>query len=67
LRNGKRDIFPQHKHLAQYSGLTWRKRSSGGFVSQNTRLTKVGNAYLRYYFILGADRLRQFNLEYKAF
>ena len=59
--------FAEHKHLAQYSGLTWEKRSSGNFVSQNTRLTKVGNKYLRYYFTLGANTLRQFNLEYKAF
>ncbi len=59
--------FPKHKHLAQYVGLTWAKRSSGGFVSQNTRLTKVGNPYGRYYFVMGADKLRQFNLEYKAF
>ena len=59
--------FPEHKHLAQYAGLTWEKRSTGNFVSQNTRLTKVGNKYLRYYFILGADKLRLFNLEYKAF
>ena len=59
--------FPEQKHLAQYMGLTWRKRSSGGFVSQNTRLTKVGNVYLRYYFILGANLLRQHNLEYKAY
>ena len=49
--------FPEEKHLAQYMGLTWRKRSSGGFVSQNTRLTKVGNVYLRYYFLLGARLL----------
>jgi transposase len=59
--------FPEHKHLAQYCGLTWEKRSSGNFVSQHTRLTKVGNVYLRYYLILGADRLRMFNLEYKAY
>ena len=61
------DRFPEHKHLAQYFGISWAKRSSGGFVSQNTRMTKVGNPYGRYYFVLGADRLRQFNLEYKAF
>jgi transposase len=59
--------FPEEKHLAQFMGLTWRKSSSGGFVSQNTRLTKVGNVYLRYYFILGANLLRQHNLEYKAY
>jgi transposase len=59
--------FAEHKHLAQYAGLTWEKRSSGHSVSQNTRLTKVGNKHLRYYFGLGANTLRQFNLEYKAF
>jgi transposase len=59
--------FPEHKHLAQYFGISWSKRSTGNFVSQNTRMTKVGNPYGRYYFVLGADRLRQFNLEYKAF
>jgi transposase len=59
--------FEGHEQLAQYMGLTWEKRSSGNFVSQHTRLTKVGNDYLRYYFVLGADKLRQFNLEYKAY
>ncbi len=59
--------FPEHKHLAQYSGLTWEKRSSSNFVSQYTRLTKVGNVYLRYYLILGAHKLRLFNLECEAY
>jgi transposase len=59
--------FPEEKHLAQFMGLTWHKSSSGGFVSQNTRLTKVGNVYLRYYLILGADQLRKHNPEYKAY
>jgi transposase len=59
--------FPEHKHLAQYFGISWSKHSSGSFVSQNTRMTKVGNPYGRYYFVMGADKLRQFNLEYKAF
>jgi len=59
--------FAEHKHLAQYCGLTWEKRSTGNSVSQNTRLTKVGNKYLRYYFGMGANTLRRFNLEYKAF
>ena len=59
--------FPDDPQLAQYIGLTWERRATGHFVSQNTRLTKVGNVYLRYYTILGADRLRQFNLEYQAY
>jgi transposase len=59
--------FSEHKYLAQYMGLTWEKRSTGNSVSQHTRLTKVGNKYLRYYFVLGAENLRRHNLEYKAF
>jgi len=59
--------FPDDPQLAQYIGLTWERRATGRFISQNTRLTKVGNVYLRYYTILGADRLRQFNLEYQAY
>ena len=59
--------FPDDPDLAQYIGLTWEKRATGRFVSQNTRLSKVGNVYLRYYMILGADRLRQYNLEYQAY
>jgi len=30
-------------------------------------MTRVGNPYGRYYFVIGADKLRLFNLEYKAF
>jgi transposase len=59
--------FPEHKQVAQYVGLTWEKRSTGDWVSQNTRLTKVGNVYLRYYFVLGAEQLRRHNLEYQAY
>jgi len=59
--------FPQHAHLAQFMGLTWHRRSTGNFVSQDSRLTKVGNVYLRYYFIQGANLLRQHTLEYKAY
>lgn len=59
--------FPEHKHLAQYFGISWTQRSSGGSVSQDSRMTKVGNPYGRYYCVMGADKLRLFNLEYKAF
>jgi transposase len=59
--------FPGHEQMAQYFGLTWERRSSGNFVSQNTRLTKVGNPYGRYYFIQGADKARRHAMEYKAY
>ena len=47
--------------------MTWHKSFSADFVSQSTRLTEVGNVCLRYYFILGANLVRQHNLEYKAY
>ncbi|MDY6877286.1 MAG: IS110 family transposase [Chloroflexota bacterium] len=59
--------FPEHKHMAQYFGISWTKRSSAGSPTQDSRMTKVGNPYGRYYFVIGADKLRQFNLEYKAY
>jgi transposase len=59
--------FAEHRHVAQYVGLTWPKRSSGAFVSQNSRMTKIGNVYLRYYFVLGADQLRRRNPEYQQY
>lgn len=59
--------FPEHRHLAQYFGISWERRSTGNFVSQDTRLTKVGNPYGRYYFIQGADKVRQHAMEYKAY
>jgi transposase len=59
--------FPEHKHLAQYFGISWTKRSSAGSPTQKSRMTKVGNPYGRYYFVIGADKLRMFNLEYKAY
>jgi transposase len=59
--------FPEHKHLAQYFGISWTKRSSAGSATQDSRMTKVGNPYGRYYFVIGADKLRLFNLEYKAY
>jgi transposase len=59
--------FPEHKHLAQYFGISWTKRFSAGSATQDSRMTKVGNPYGRYYFVIGADKLRLFNLEYKAY
>ncbi len=59
--------FADQPQLAQFAGLVWHKHASGQFVAEETRLTKVGNVYLRYYLIEGANLLRQHNLEYKAY
>jgi transposase len=58
--------FPEHRHLAQYFGISWEHRSTGNFVSHDTRLTKVGNPCGRYHFVQGADKVRQYAMESKA-
>jgi len=59
--------FPGDPQLAKYAGLVWRKHASADFVAQDTRLSKVGNVYLRYYLVQGANLLRQYNLDYQAY
>jgi hypothetical protein len=59
--------FPGDPQLAKYAGLVWRKHASAGFVAQDTRLSKAGNVYLRYYLVQGANLLRQYNLDYQAY
>ncbi|MBU1600151.1 IS110 family transposase [bacterium] len=59
--------FGSQIQLAKFAGLTWRKRSSGNFKAEETRMTKTGNKYLRYYLIEAANSLRRHNSEYKAF
>lgn len=63
------DIHRYHNQaaLAKQAGLTWRKYQSGNFNAQETRMTKTGNKYLRYYLIQAANALRVHNKEYKDF
>lgn len=59
--------FRNEAALAQYSGLTWSRYQSGDFEAEETRLTKNGNRYLRYYLVEAANSLRVHNEEYKAY
>lgn len=59
--------FSNQARLAKFAGLTWRKRSSGNFEAQITRMTKSGNEYLRYYLVEAANSLRVHSEEYKAY
>jgi len=59
--------FPSDSKLAKFAGLTWRKIQSGNFTAEETRLTKTGSAYLRYYLVEAANSLRVHNEEYKAY
>jgi transposase len=59
--------FPGHPQLAAYMGLVWKRRQSGSFRAEDTPRVSGGNPYLRYYITLGANNLRQHNLEYQAY
>lgn len=53
--------------LAKWAGLWWPRRDSGQFKAEDRRLSKAGNAYLRYYLIEAANHVRGNVAEYKAF
>ena len=59
--------FPREDALAKFGGLTWRRYQSGDFEAEETRMSKTGNEYLRYYFIEAANALRVHKAEYKAY
>ncbi len=43
--------FKSGDALAKYAGIFWSENDSGNFVSEDHRLKKTGNSYLRYYLI----------------
>ena len=59
--------FKSHDSLAKYSGHTWRVNQSGNFKSEETRMTKTGNKYLRYYLIEAANSVKTYVPEYKEY
>jgi len=44
--------------LSKYAGLWWPKNASGQFEAEELRLSREGNAYLRYYVLEAADWMR---------
>lgn len=50
--------------LAKYAGLTWRVNQSGNYSSDNTRMTKTSNKYLRYNLIEAANSVKNRIPEY---
>jgi transposase len=59
--------FKNQAALAKYAGLTWKIHKSGDFEAEETRLTKTGNPYLRYYLYEAANSLRRYNDEYRVY
>lgn len=64
---GDISAFHSQDALAKYAGLTWTKSQSGNFEADESRMTKAGNRYLRYYLGEAANSLRNHTIEYKDF
>jgi transposase len=53
--------------IAKLAGLVWNSCQSGTFQAEDTRLSKSGNVYLRYYLVEGANSVRQHCPEYRQY
>ena len=56
--------FHSSDALAKYAGLYWPKGDSGDFISEDNKMSKAGNPYLRYYLGEAANSVRKHNTEY---
>jgi len=64
---GDIDAFKSQDALAKYAGLVWCENQSGNFRADDTRLSKAGNAYLRYYLIEAVSHVKNHCSEFAAF
>lgn len=53
--------------VAKFAGFKWHKHQSGDFRAEETRMTRTGNRYLRYYFCEAANAVRMHAAEYTAY
>lgn len=53
--------------VAKYAGLWWPKNASGEFEAEEHHLSRQGNAYLRFYVLEAADRMRQHISSFRAY
>jgi transposase len=59
----KRFNYDQSK-VAKFAGFKWRKTGSAEFTADETRLTRTGDPYLRYYFCEAAFSVQRCDREY---
>ena len=59
--------FPNQAKLAKYAGLVWKQHQSGDFESENTRLIKSGNRFLKYNLGEATMSLVRCDTEYSRF
>jgi transposase len=59
--------FSSDDKLAKMAGLVWKRRQSGETESQEKRLVRECDKYLRYYLVEAANSLRVHNEEYRLY
>ena len=59
--------FKSQDAIAKYAGLVWKENQSGNFRADDTKMSKEGNRYLRYYLIEAANSVKNYNAVYNAF
>jgi len=59
--------FKGEESIAKYAGITWRKNQSGNFEADDTKMTKTGNQYLRYYLIEAANSVKNYIPTYSTY
>lgn len=64
---GSIQAFANNSALAKYAGIVWNENQSGDFESEDTKMSKAGNKYLRYYLIEATGSVINNLPEYKAF
>ncbi len=64
---GSIHAFDNHSSLAKYAGIVWNENQSGDFHSEDTRMSKAGNKYLRYYLIEATGSVVRHIPEYNGF
>ena len=64
---GTISAFHSHEALAMYAGIVWKQNQSGDFRAEDTKMSKAGNKYLRYYLIEAANSVSHHIPEYRDF
>ena len=64
---GTISAFHSHEALAMYAGIVWKQNQSGDFRADDTKMSKAGNKFLRYYLIEAANSVSNNIPEYRDF
>lgn len=59
--------FANDGKLAKFAGITWHKKESNNFSSEETRMHKSGNKYLRFYLVQAANSVKNYSTEFNSF